>query len=255
MEVDNGSTSNFVTLSSACLSSHVYGQQNINNGVRLGTSIIKRASVTKDRKYNILTLRNDVTLMGITNVIEMFGLTIASSWKGASAAIFHTIVGAELEIPYSVSINIGGTDYTLNEVQGVTGGAGTGMELRITGVGTGGSVTNVEIERPGSGYIEQDQVTLQGGSGCIVDVTHQGLTWTPRKANVSVASICTDYVEVNGGNEYFSIPLGTDDSFFDKFNDLEIYMPPLYSLTLAIQPVQDAIDAEFSASFFWSEKP
>lgn len=254
MEVDNGSSSNFVYVGSACLSSHVLGQQNINNGVRLGTSIIKRASVTKDRKYNILTLRNDVTLMNLINVIEMFGLTIASSWKGSSAAIFHTIVGATLEIPYAVAINTEGTGYNQGTVQKVTGGSGSGMEIRIVDTGGSGNVQEIAIERPGSGYMEQDTVTLLGGSGCTIDVNHSGLTWTPRKANVSIASYCIDYVEVSGGNEYFSIPLGSDDSFFDKFNDLEINMPPRYSLTLAIQPIQDELDAEFSASFFWSEK-
>lgn len=202
-----------------------------------------------------MTLRNDVTLSGKINVLEMYGLTIASSWKGSHAAIFHAIVSPELEIPYSIAINTAGTGYNEATVQKVTGGSGTGMEIRILDTGVSGEVQAIEIERPGSGYIEQDVVTLLGGSGCTVDVNHSGLTWIPRKAGVSVCSYCTDYVEVSGGNNYFSIPLGSDDSFFDKFNNLEIMMPARYSLTLAIEPIVDELDAEFSASFFWSEKP
>jgi len=255
VEADTGVGANFVSVSTACMSVHILGQQNVINGTRIGQSIIKQGSVTKGKKYNIMTLRNDVTLSGKINVMEMFGLTIASSWKGSHAAIFHTIVGAELEIPYSVAINQDGTGYNDGTVQKVTGGTGTGMEIRILDTGSSGQVQEIAIERPGSGYMEQDVVTLLGGSGCTIDVNHVGLTWLPRKVGVSVASYSTDYVEVSGGNSYFSIPLGSDDSFFDKFNDLEIMMPARYSLTLAIEPIADELDAEFSASFFWSEKP
>jgi hypothetical protein len=128
------------------------------------------------------------------------------------------------------------------------------MKIKVLSVSGSGEVLGIELVVPGSGYIEQDTITLIGGNGCVVNVNHIALTWVDRKSNISTAVISTDYVEVTGGEEQFSIAMGSNSSFFETFNDMEIYMPPMYSISLAIQPVSDEVDAEFSSSFFWSEK-
>jgi hypothetical protein len=254
LEAYNGSTTNYVSISTACMTSHTLGNHNMYNTAKFGTSEIKKKSVSKGKRYNILTLKNCPTIMNTTNVTSQLGLSIASSWKANSAAIFHVIVNAKLEIPYNVEIHSPGTDYAADEICSVTGGSGTGMKIKVLSVSGSGEVLGIELVVPGSGYIEQDTITLIGGNGCVVNVNHIALTWVDRKSNISTAVISTDYVEVTGGEEQFSIAMGSNSSFFETFNDMEIYMPPMYSISLAIQPVSDEVDAEFSSSFFWSEK-
>lgn len=254
LEAYNGTTTDYVSVSTSCMTSHTLGNHNMYNATRFGTSEIKKKSVSKGKRYNILTLRNCPTIMNTTNVTSQLGLSIASSWKANSAAIFHVIVNAKIEIPYNVEIDSPGTDYTANEICSVTGGSGTGMKIKVLSVGSSGEVLEIKLDVPGSGYIEQDNVTLTGGNGCTVNVNHIALTWVDRKSNISTAVISTDYVEVTGGEEQFSIAMGSNSSFFETFNDMEIYMPPMYSISLAIQPIADEVDAEFSSSFFWSEK-
>jgi hypothetical protein len=253
LEAYNGTTTNYVSVSTSCMTSHTLGNHNIYNTTRFGTSEIKKKYASKEKRYNILTLKNPPTFMSTTNVTSQLGLSIASSWKANSAAIFHVIVNANLEIPYNVEIDSAGTDYAVG-IYNVTGGSGSGMKVKVLSVGGSGEVLGIELAVPGSGYIEQDTVTLEGGNGCTINVNHIALTWTDRKSNISTATISTDYVEVTGGEEQFSIAMGSNSSFFETFNDMEIYMPPMYSISLAIQPISDEVDAEFSSSFFWSEK-
>jgi hypothetical protein len=254
LEAYNGSTTGYVSISTSCMTSHTLGNHNIYNATRFGTSEIKKKSVSKGKRYNILSLRNCPTMMNTTNVISQLGLSIASSWKAQSAAIFHVIVNAKLEIPYNLNIVNPGTDYIAGEIHIVTGGSGTGMKVKITSVGSSGELLGLCLVIPGSGYVEQDNLALDGGTGGTLNITHVPLTWVDRKTNISTASISTDYVEVTGGEEQFSIAMGSNSSFFETFNDMEIYMPPMYSISLTIQPISDEDDAEFSSSFFWSEK-
>lgn len=256
MEVNNGNTTNSVSLSSASMVSMTLGINNIYNATRFGSSVIKRQTLKSGVRYNILTLRNNTVLMGTTNVIEMLGLTIASSWKGGASAIFHTVVNGTLDHSLTTSITEQGTGYSVTKAVTTTGGSGTGMTIDITSVGGSGEITGAIIRNYGSGYLKNDVVTLSGAGSETATVTleTEGLTWEPRKANVSCADICKNNVRVTGGEDHFSISMDPNTRFFESFNDMEIFMPPWYTLTLAMEPLDDEIDSEFSCSFFWSEK-
>ena len=82
-----------------------------------------------------------------------------------------------------------------------------------------------------------------------------GITWTLRKYGASPVDVCTDFLEiVNSGQEQISIAMGTNNNFFERFEDMQLYMPPRYSITLAIEAVSTTTDSEFSAGFYWVEK-
>ena len=255
MEVNNGTTSNNVSLSSASMVSLTLGINNIYNATRFGDSVIKKQTLKSGKRYNIMTLRNNTVLMGTTNVIEMLGLTIANSWNANSSAIFHTLVNAELDHSLDATVTAAGTGYSVGDNITTTGGTGSGMTVNITSVGGSGEVTGIVIKNHASGYLKDDVLTLQSGNtDCTITLENGGLSWVPRKQHVSSADVCKDPVEVTGGEEHFSISMGPNTRFFEAFNEMEIFMPPWYTLTLAMEPLDDEIDAEFSCSFFWSEK-
>jgi hypothetical protein len=81
-----------------------------------------------------------------------------------------------------------------------------------------------------------------------------GITWIPRKYGVSPVEVCTEFLEVTGGEEHVTIAMGTNNNFFERFEDMQIYMPPFYTLTLSIESISNTIDSEFSSGFFWAEK-
>lgn len=255
IEATNGATTGLVSVSTSCMTSFTLGKANIYNATRFGSSVIKRQTLKKGKYYNILSLRNSPVLMGTENVVSMLGLSIASSWKANQSAIFHTLVNATLAPQFSPSIETAGTAYSVSEDQSTTGGTGSGLTVDITSVGGSGEITGLVIDNYGAGYTENDVLTIGGGTGGTIKLNHAGLTWTPRKANVSSADLCKDSVEViDPGEEHFSISMGPNTRFFETFNDMEIYMPPNFTLTLAMQPIADETDAEYSCSFFWSEK-
>lgn len=81
-------------------------------------------------------------------------------------------------------------------------------------------------------------------------------TWTPVKYMASPVEYCSDFKEIisGSGTEQISICMGTNNNFFETFDHMEIYMPPFYMLTLAIEAVTSTTDSEFSAGFYWCEK-
>ena len=71
-------------------------------------------------------------------------------------------------IPNGLSISSGGTGYS-NGVETTTGGSGTGLEVSITT--TAGVITGVSIDKSGEGYLQGDLVSVDGGTGGLVEIT------------------------------------------------------------------------------------
>jgi hypothetical protein len=70
-----------------------------------------------------------------------------------------------------------------------------------------------------------------------------GLNWIPVKFGGSVIDACKDFVELTGGDEQVSIAMGTNNNFFETFGEMEIFMPPGYSLTLCIEALDNTTDS------------
>lgn len=65
----------------------------------------------------------------------------------------------------SAVINAAGTGYLVGDVVGISGGADNNAALRIMTIGGGGSVTGINIQRGGTGYIKASNVATTGGTG------------------------------------------------------------------------------------------
>ena len=61
----------------------------------------------------------------------------------------------------SASVVDGGSGYTVTPKITLTGGGGTGAELRVF-LGSGGSITRVDVVNPGTGYVSAPQIEILG---------------------------------------------------------------------------------------------
>jgi len=83
------------------------------------------------------------------------------------------------------------------------------------------------------------------------------LTWTARSAPTSTAEFCTNVVSLSGGTELLSIPCGSSFEVVQPLSDVDILIPPGFSLTIGFKPfVQlDGTDsADVSASLSWIQR-
>jgi hypothetical protein len=91
---------------------------------------------------------------------------------GSIANGFTFFTNADKSLPTVGAVTLGavvGTGYTTALGVATTGGAGSGLLLDI--VATGGDVTAVSINDPGSGYVNGDIVTITQGGGASDDET------------------------------------------------------------------------------------
>jgi hypothetical protein len=64
----------------------------------------------------------------------------------------------------SLDIQTAGVSYTIgSNISTITSGAGTGLTVAITSVDAAGVVTGLIINNPGSGYVDQELITISGG--------------------------------------------------------------------------------------------
>ena len=75
-----------------------------------------------------------------------------------------------------------------------------------------------------------------------------------KKFGASVIDVCYDFLQVIEGEEQISICMGNNNNIFQTFEQMEIYMPPSYSFTMAIQSIDNTTNSEFSAGYYWGEK-
>ena len=79
-------------------------------------------------------------------------------------------------VPKTITSHAQGTGYSAGVTHAVSGGAGTGLSIKVTAVGGSGEVTSFEFvdatpETRGTGYAVTNRVTLVGGGGnCQIDI-------------------------------------------------------------------------------------
>lgn len=75
----------------------------------------------------------------------------------------------------TVAINTAGTGYALNDILTVVQSGASGGTLKVTSIGSGGTVTGVSLVTGGSGYSAATglatTVSPSGGTGCTIDVS------------------------------------------------------------------------------------
>lgn len=84
-------------------------------------------------------------------------------WSGGIAIVSAGSVGIVGGIN-GINVATQGTGYEVDDILTITGGGGTGGQVRVTGV-TGGAVTAIDLENPGAGYSVTAAAASTGGQG------------------------------------------------------------------------------------------
>ena len=112
-----------------------------------------------------LTVNTNTNMLVVPTTDGQPGLYKSYTDSGADALIIDDSgSGYTVDTVYTTAYNSG--------LGGTNPGVGSGLTVKVTSVGGGGSVTGVEIEDPGTGYINGEIVQLVGGGNdSLVQIT------------------------------------------------------------------------------------
>lgn len=149
----------------------------VSEGTIVPNTLYKITGVHKNKDgYDIPVLYDDGTNSGIT--IYLTGLS-TNEFSSEGWGEFYNPkydrenYGSSDGDMYAFSITNGGSGYTNNSAAGTIGGSGTGMTVNI--ITDTGVVIDVQISSFGSGYLPEDEITIEDGDENATFIVAQGL--------------------------------------------------------------------------------
>ena len=183
---------------------------------------------------NALTVLPKNTTLGITTILSsdpLVGILTAGRRISGVGNTFGTIVSVGSSAA-SVGITTGGSNYTNRSNSATTNVFGSGSGLTVDITQTGGVITGIAVNNPGTGYATGDVVSIvnsssQTGIDAVITVTASGDIDTLYLTNVQGSIPTGDLKYVGAGNTIVTSPsidvlTSTDDGGIFSGNYLQV---------------------------------
>lgn len=156
----DGSTGNVYT-SANCDAANYFKLQDVGD---IGTSQILyclNPNVGTSKIQPIANANGSMVVYKVTGLMA-FDVSAGASFQ---PQVPGGILYADTDPKFTVTSQGSGTGYVVNDVCNVTGGGGTGAQVKVTQILAGGAVTGISLTASGSNYLSGRHIATSGGTG------------------------------------------------------------------------------------------